>query len=222
MARRYGRRRYRRYRRRPWYQKKYSAIQLAGKALSGVSYLKSLVNAEKHLFDTINTGSTPSSAGTITHLTAVPEGDTQGARDGLSILANGNYLSGEVTINASATATFLRIMLVVDKQQVSDTAPAVADVIDSSSSLLWLAPLNNLNLGRFSVLHDRLIRVDSDDPLKSFKKYCRFGKHGMHIRYNAALGSDIEKNGFYIILVSSEAVNSPTVKFFNRFRFYDN
>lgn len=220
MPRRY-RKKIRRRTAKPWYARRYSPEQLAAKAWQGVKYLKTLVNVEFKKHDS-QASNTPSTSGVVTTLAAIAQGDTDQTRSGNSILAKSLYLQYTMKQHASASETFVRMVIFRDLQQISDTAPSIGDILDSTfSSQYWLAPLNNeFGVGRFQVLADRRFSFSGNG------NECRIGKLYIplkfHIRYNGSTVSDIQKNGLYMIMVSSEATNTPTVEHVARLTFVDN
>ena len=104
----------------PWYSKKYSAMQMAAKALRATRYIKGLVNSERMYYDrAITLGSIKSQNFTLTNLS---QGDQVGQRTGNSILLRSIYFRGYIQINPSVTLnTRISIALVKDTMQVADT-----------------------------------------------------------------------------------------------------
>ncbi len=208
----------RRYKRRPrataWYNKRHSAMSLAVKT---AKYVKKYLNVERKLFDT-TVSATVSSTGNITHLSAVPLGDTQNSRDGVSVKATGLFIRAEYTEHASVVgATFLRCMIIRDNRQVASSTPAIATILQTVSRNSFL---NEDTLGRFNVLSDRIHTLSNVGTV---------GKHfevnlpmNSHLRWNADLGSNIESNGLYIVLISNQGTNVPLVGFEARLRYVDN
>jgi len=217
VSRNYGRKRKgRRGRKRPWYQKKYSVMEMAGKALAGVKYLSGLVNAELHLTEDELNATSISSTGSVTNLVDIGQNDTASGRTGNSIFMRQVHAKGCLTIHPSATTTFVRCMWVIDNQQASDTAPSITSILQNSTVESFLSANN---LGRFTVLADRVYQLSQDKPM-AFIKYSRIMRH--HIRYNGTSSNDIQKGGLYLVLVSNEPTNTPTLSMVNRLRWYDN
>lgn len=217
---RYGRRRGRFGRRRgrfgvPWWKRKYSVGDLAHTAWRGVRYLKGLVNSETFKFDTSTTVN-PSSTGAVVHLTAIAQGDGDSDRNGNSVFSRSLYIRGIMTKNASATTTFLRVLIVRDNQQVGDGTPGVTDILESAANT---APLNSNTVGRFTVLWDRIFALDSD---KLTDQFVRFIPMRYHIRYNGSAGTDIQKGGLYLVHLSDQATNTPSLNFHARVGYHDN
>ena len=134
----------------PWYERKYTASQLAKKAWKTAKWLKSVVNVEKKICDTTPNGGV-SSSGTVVPITTVAQGDSQIARDGNSIKCTSLLMRGTFTQNPSATNSYMRVIYFIDNQQIADTTPGVTDVLQSASVT---SPLNPSSLGRFSIIKD--------------------------------------------------------------------
>jgi len=197
-----------------------TTTNVAKAAWSGVKYLRTLVNSEVHKFDVGVSTTTVSNAGQIIQLNAIAQGDTAAQRTGNSILAK--YLAGKFTILASsaATQTLFRFILFIDRQQVSDTAPAVTDILSSASTMSFL---NNSQAGRFQVLEDKLFTYDVLQKRTSLWKYYKsFAGSNLHVKFNGTAATDIQKNGIYMLLLSSEAVNQPQIIYSTRFGYHDN
>lgn len=211
-------RRYRRKRRVAWYNKRYSAKGLALKALKNIHYIKGLVNAERHYVVSTVTNDNITSAGTLTHLSNIAQGDTQGTRTGNSILARSLFGRIGLEMNPTATVSRIRILIVCDNQQIADTSPSATDVLLTASTLSSLDTATYPN--RFKVLKDMLITLDDAKMMgSSFKINIPMYKH---IKYNGANSTDIAKNGIYILYISSESVNYPTISYNLKLGYYDN
>ena len=197
---------YRRRRRRtPWYNRKYSTYELADKAAKGVWYLKGLVNSEMNTAISSNNSQSITSTGYTSHLTGVATGDDNNQRTGMSIFARSLFGRLSFVHNSAGNAVqHIRVMIVKDKQQVSDTNPAIGDLLNSIDP--W-SPLDTDDKGRFQVLYDRFISVTTEKPSINLKV---LRKMRQHIRYNGGATTDIQKNGLYLMMVSSTTANHPT------------
>lgn len=194
-----------------------SPINMARLAWSGVKGLRALVNAEKHFVDGGANGTIAAATGTVIDFSQIAQGDTISTRTGNSILVNNIQLRSLVTFNASATNTLVRAFLVQDLQQVADTPPTAASILDSVSPL---APLNRLSLGRYKIIMNKKFILDSQHPTKVVNFYRKFKKH--HFRYNGTAVGDIQKGGLYIVFVHNEATNLPSINYSSTTVFYDN
>lgn len=194
-----------------------AAGHLAKKAWAGFKYLKGLVNVEKHKFDTAF--STPyTNTGSVNGLCSIPQGDAEGTRSGNSILAKYVYLNFNCTRNASSTAVsdLIRMCVIVDKEQASDTSPNFTQIFESASPL---ALLNKLFVGRFTILYDKTFNLTSDTP---YAKINQMIPLNFHIRFNGSSSVDYEKNGVYLVTIADSASNLPALVGNVRLAYYDN
>jgi len=204
-----------------WYNRKYSVMSGVRYSLDQIYKLKGLINSEMHKFDVDFNGTALSTAGGITHLTGIAQGDTSATRTGNSIYLRS--INGKILINHNSTATvdpqYVRLMLILDTQQIADTAPAVTDLLDNSSSALVHAHLNPATVGRFRVLWNQVLFVHEFKPGSSLEFNKAF-RH--HVRYNGANSTDIQRGAIYLVYMSNEPTNYPTMNANFRMSFHDN
>jgi hypothetical protein len=207
-------------RKKSWYNKKYSTLQLARKAFAGVKYIRGLVNSEMFHVDT-DISLTPTGSGSIINLTSLSQGDTSALRTGNSIYIRNLVFRGRAAINSSVTGnTRIRWMLIQDKQQVSDTTPSVSDIMSTTGpeSLLNLS-----NSGRFSILKSsEFVLYPSGTNTQSVRLIDYYRKMSLHVRYNGTASTDIQRNGLYLVFISSETTNTPTISGTVRIGYRDN
>lgn len=213
------RRQFRRRKSTAWYNKKYSTAQIARAAWRSAKYIRGLVNSEMfHLDNALALGSNQS----ILHpITAIPMGDTVGSRTGNSVLLKSFVLNGFMYINSSQT-TNSRVMLALirDRQQVSDTVPALGDIFVDATAPHTL--LKTDTLGRFDILWRRQYTLDSNAAGNNAKQVKLFHRINLHARYNGTNSTDIQKNGIYFAIITSEPSLYPTVVFQSRLNYHDN
>lgn len=209
-----------------WYRKKYtvkvSPYQVAMKALKGVKYLKGLVNSERHVTDisaaysgTITTSTTNQTMSLI----RVAIGDTNSTRTGNSILCKTVQIKGFLDWDAASLTDRVRMILVQDKQQISDTIPNWSDFYTGDINSFPA----NFSHQRFKVLGSYTFNQTDDNrnaqvPVNIFLRY------QTHVKYNGSLETDIAKNGLYLIMISNKAAGSqpPSFSCNTRITFYDN
>jgi len=212
---------FRRYRNRDWYNKKFSIAQAAGLAYSASKAYKYFFNAEKK-HSTLNWNSAAvNTSGWVNSLAAIAQGDTNITRNGNSILVKDLYIYAKFEIDAdSVQNSQVRFIVFEDTQQVADTNPAVADVLDSAS---YISMLNTNSAGRFKIISNDMITLtpaDGGSSVKIYKKYFKFPR--MHIRYNGTGTGDIQKGGLYVLAISNEGTNYPTILGNARIGYFDN
>jgi len=223
MPRRFRRSGYKgRYRRRKsgarsWARAGASVGRWAYQAYKGVKYLKGLVNAELHKTDS-TAASFPITTGgvVVQQLNQVAIGDSSSTRTGNSIFVRRFDMRGTVTINGAAVASVVRMILFVDNQQIDDTVPTVAQLLQTASVN---SPLNANTVGRFTIWKDFKFTLSAvRNPIRPFR-ILHNCKH--HIRFNGAAASDYQKGCVWIVMITDDA-NNPSCVFENRTSFYDN
>jgi len=193
---------------------------IARASWSGVKYLRTLINSEVNKRDSGPTTSAVGTTATVLHITAIDQGDTDANRTGFAILSKYLHIKFHVAQDPTATISILRIVVVQDKQQIGDTTPAYTDVFTTASTM---AHRSNATTGRFSVLLDKTLSLNdvATETMYFDFKHSFAGKNN-HIRYNGTAATDIQKNGIYLMMLSSEATNTPSVITNSRFAFHDN
>ena len=201
-----------------WYDKKHSARGLAIKALKNIHHIKGMVNSERH-YVTQTATVNPSSTGSIVHLTSIGQDDTATGRTGNSILLRGININLECSMSSSITngETYFRIILFKDNQQIGDTSPGVTDVLASATTSSFL---NQSQAGRFQILKNWYFTLDSIRGKSRIISH--FVNQHTHVRWNGANGTDIQKNGVYLLFLSDESTNTPTVTYNTKLGWHDN
>lgn len=213
-------RRYKPRKKTAWYNRKYSTAQLARKAWSAAKYIKGLVNVEFKKFDQAISMTT---SGSVALLNGISQGDSDQLRDGNSLKQMSQY--GLFTLQAPSTLTQIqcRVIIFKDLQQVADTVPTQAELLDGDIASALHAPLNNETVGRFNVVYDRRFKliqqITGQEPFTTIKY---FRKLKEHVRYNGSSGGDIQKNGYYIMLIHNGGASVPSLIGNFRTTFVDN
>lgn len=194
-----------------------SYISTASKALALAYSVKKLVNVEYKKFDT-NISAAISTAGVTYNLVNMAQGDTDNLRNGNSIKLTSLQYKLLLRQNTSAISTSLRIVIVKDNQQVADTAPGFNAVFESTDPTISF--LNNETVGRFSIVHDRTHLLSNGDNFIRMEKW--FKTLNSHVRYNGSAATDLQKGCYYLMLISDESTNTPSVKINVRATYVDN
>ena len=178
----------------PWYARKYNAMQLASAAWRGVRYVKGLVNSEM-FHNTIDNTNNPTPLGTIVPLTNIAIGDSAVTRTGNSLFVRSIVMNMNCSQNASALDnTFIRMVLFIDTQQVSDTAPVSGDIFATTGPN---ALINLDSAGRYKFLKTWEFALSTQNPAKVIKYYKNL-RH--HVRYNGPNSTDVQKVVFIWLL----------------------
>lgn len=203
---------------RPWYMRKYNAYELAGKAYSGLKYIKGLVNAEKKTLGIDIGNANILNTGYVQHLSQITQGDTRVSRDGKSVLARGLLLRGAVA--ATAANQIVRFMVVIDTMNTG-TAPTAAEILESTGTVNTpFSPLLNTASGRFKIIHTQLFSLSTVTNYQQiFKRYIPLNKH---IKFTGPALTDEWKNQIYSLAVSQDGVTGPIMWGVSQLFFYDN
>lgn len=217
---------YRRYNRRS-YKKQKCPVPMFGrldrKAYKMAKKALRFLNVEFKHHDVKATIQAISDTPLIVELTNISQGDTDTTRVGAQIKLSQLNIKLDAIINSSASPTFLRVMLIKDKQtnQLPYAASDLLEDISISDSIV--SPLNLHNKFRFRVLYDRVYTLSAagGEPLRYFQINKILNDK---IRYDASSGTigDLTSTSYSLLLVSNQPVNTPAVTFFSRVRYVDN
>lgn len=180
--------------------------------------IKGIINAEKKYFQT-QAASSYDYNGSIQYLTLIPGGSAESQRNGNSCYVKGVSLRGYAVKHTSATDTVLRIMVCIDKSP-NPTGLAASDVLNvTGSTYAPFSGINNDNKTRFKVLTTKLVTLNSGETSSPFKAYLPL-KH--HCKWNSSTASDINKGHIFLLIISQEATNTPSVQYRSTVSYYDN
>lgn len=196
----------------------HTAWSLGKKAIQGVQYLRGLINVEYKYADAGITTDTPTNAGNITYLSGIAQGDGNVNRDGTSVLMKSLYMRWQINMHASAVNTVLRMIIFVDTEN-RGALPAVTDILQTADARAFMVRENGT---RFNILHDKLYIFNiNTNAVTIGKLYKKLFFHSKYTGSSAAVTAQLE-NGVFILLISDQATNTPTVVFNTRMRFIDN
>ncbi len=203
-----------------WYKKKYSVGDIATKALKGVQYIKTLVNAETKIHDISQDAQTYNYNGLLTLLSGIPQGDSEVERSGISLFTKSVFIRGVVKANTVSENNLLRILIIRDTMNTGST-PSVSSILETTGSAIApLSPLQNTSAGRYQVLFSKFFTFSNNgNTSQVFKAYIPLKKH---IKYTGPLATDEWKNQIYFLGISDVITNDPELSFVSRLSFYDN
>lgn len=203
-----------------WLGKRYKIYSKAGYQLyKDVMRLKSLINVE-HKYNDITGATTISQTWAAVLLNGIAQGDTTITRDGSSQKAMSHLLRLYLKMNASATATRIRVILVRFKPAHEQSSSVVANMFESSTDIQ--SPLNKNYARDYKIYMDKTyaltvakqesININKYMPLKFHTRYSGTG----------ATYASVAENQYWIMFISDEATNLPTYDLYSRFNFIDN
>ncbi len=188
---------------------------------SDVKGLISALNVEDKYIDTIVAPTAfASTAAVLTLLNGTQLGNTASTRNGQSTKAVDLQFNLLLTQNASASVTFVRVIIFRD-EQTNSAAPAGNDLMVDSTNVLSLRYVPYLP--RFHTYLDETICMTSSNNHGVVRS--RMFRLGFHVEYNtsnAGTVADIARNSLYLYLQSNEGTNFASYSFFTRFSFVDN
>jgi hypothetical protein len=196
------------------------AWALAKRALTGVNSLRKLVNVEIKHVTLANQNPVSSTTGSITLLNGVGQGDTTHTRDGHSIRFVRLQLRLTMSKHASATATYIRVVLIWYREN-NASARTIAEILESGADTKSF--LNENNKTKFAVLHDKTHVLSESNYAVQMSFDRSVDKHSTYtVGAAGSAATDIQTGAFYMIVFSNEATNTPSVAYTSLCEFIDN
>lgn len=185
-----------------------------------VNRLSHAVDLEEKFLDWQATNAVSSTA-QIQLINDIDQGDGDSDRSGNSIFAKSVQLRMTTIPHASATWTFLKWAIVLDKE--ADAAvlgtPTYIDIFNRADVNVFV---NMDNSRRFTILRTGIIQISPDSKDGYYLEVPPI-KLGFKCLYEGATGStDYKENALFLVLVSNESTNAPTCNRAFRFRYMDN
>lgn len=200
---------------------KQAEINLAQKVVKLTKLVAGLRPEIKYVDTSISTNNVSVANGIVIHLTGIAGGTgiNQRVGDAVNMLWwNVNLsLTNSSSFNATNENPSFRFYIVRDTQQVGDTAPAGADLVDQPS----LPKIQLLNVAstmqkRFQIIYDSRPQIlflgtglaPQNNSVVSPAR-CQFNLRGSKkgaIRFNGTASSDIQKGGLYLFFYTDVVV----------------
>lgn len=165
--------------------------------------------------DVSQAATTITTTATVTNLAPMSSNSTATTAVGTQFQVKSWLWRASITPNATAGVNYLRVILVRDKQS-NLAAPAIADVLESSTN--YMSPLKDAYSDRFKVLFDKMYTVDTDANGSQVDKIYR--KLNFKISFESASNLPYT-NGLYLLQLSDQATNGPSVAWYSRVRYID-
>lgn len=161
--------------------------------------------------------------GIAQNISQVAEGTGENERIGRDIKAVYLSIRGQVVLHPSASNTTMRVCIVRDYSNNPGTV-ALVDVLNTagaSSALQYpFAPPNSDNKKRFKILASQIVAPNDSASLAIPIKF--FIKLRGDIAFDGPLATDYASGQLYIVAVSNDAVNTPTLGYSSRLAYRDN
>jgi hypothetical protein len=171
--------------------------------------------------DTIQASTTFDTTGSVIPVSQIAQGLDFTNRVGDSIKLQNVQFNFRIYKNAAATSSIVRIILFRDNDCQGAT-PTTGDVLQNvGAASAPLNPRDFLNRKRFAILYDRLATVNNTGDSSFTVSYET--PHEGHILFlgTTASAASQGKGSMFVLVVSDEAVNTPSIAFFTRLVFTD-
>jgi hypothetical protein len=200
------------------------AWSLAKRTAYGLNEIRKLINIETKFCDTILTSTPQGTTGNAYCISELAQGLTSTNRVGDSVRIQHLEIRGRVVVNAAATTSLVRVLVVRDLDGYG-TAPTPADVLATTGAVSApLSPENFQKRERFSILYDEVFALQSvlSSGTASIPFYFATAHQG-HVLYLGQTGvaASDGKGSVYVMCVSDEGTNTPSLAFYSRMLFTD-
>lgn len=195
-----------------------AVAQTAWKAFKMANTVRSLINVETKYKDYDRTETSINQNGVLRTLNDPAQGTSASTRVGDSILMKSIDIRGEIYANTSPA--YLRMILIIDKQNTITTA---AQILENTGTYYSVhSQYNQDNRKQFSVLYDRTRFVDQttnqDNHLFHIRK-----KLSRHVKFDTGTIT-INTGALKLLCISNAnvAAAEPTTRYRSRFTYIDN
>jgi len=179
-------------------------------------------SVEVKAFDNSSAPAIITSAGLLTQLSTITTGTASNQRISDEVEAQATLLNLVIvpsTVAAAAT-TAIRVVLFIWNQDTAAAAPAMSDVILNTGNAAN-NPISVYNLDRvrkdiFSIVFDKLFTASAGNSTDALQV-----KRAVKWRLRFASAATSGAGHLYLLLVSDQAVNGPTVQFVSRLLYTD-
>lgn len=200
------------------------AWSLAKRTAVGLNEIRKFINIETKFIDTVQGAATQDATGNVYCISQVAQGLTSATRVGDSVRIQSIEVRGHVLANSAATNTTVRLIIFRDLDGYG-TAPATADILEGvGTTMAPFSPEKFNKRERFSILYDQMLMVQggTTQGLAGTPFYFQTTHQG-HILYLAETAATASngKGSVYVMCLSNEATNTPTLRFSSRVLFTD-
>lgn len=192
----------------------------AGRALAVFKGAANLLNAEIKSSDT-TLSSAVSASGSVNLVSGVAQGDGVANRDGNSLKLKGGSLRWFSTIHASASRTFMRVMVVADTRCNGSTA-SLSDILNALTVDSQPDLVSEPN--RYVILSDVVRVLCSTGEQAVVGEVALPQLMDMHLTFSGtgATVASISGPAIYVIALSNESTNTPQFHAEARLLYVDN
>jgi len=147
-------------------------------------------------------------AGTIQHLSGIAQNPGENQRIGEDITVKSISIRGKISDMTStgtlSTPSYYRFYVVKDRQQVNDTTPAISDIFSTTDPVLALPSISFSE--RFTFLwQSPLLQNNACLNGNQFPVATWSWSGTIKVGYNGTASTDIQKNGIYFVILTTDA-----------------
>jgi len=198
------------------------AWSLAKRTASGLNEIRKLINVEEKVIEVDYASNTFDTSGDLVSISTVVQGLDYNQRVGNSIKLQEIEINARIFMNTTSGNTVYRFLVVRDLDGYG-TTPAVSDILANGvgSATAPLAIKDFLNRKRFSILFDEMGTLSPQGERGVYITVKM--EHAGHILYlgSTAAAASNGKGSLYILVLSDETVNMPSLAFQSRVTFTD-
>ncbi len=184
-------------------------------ALRKVNKLERVVGRPEYKVIRTAISATPeTAAGEVLNMTAIAQGDGESARDGNIVQLKSIEIGGTTLINASATITGVRMMLVRDNSR--DAAiPTFTGLFPDASTAASMAPRSSglFRNSKWTVLWDHkfILEITPGGSNSSIQIFHFYKSLNHKVTFSGSGATDEGSGMVYLFVISDEATNSPLI-----------
>lgn len=161
---------------------------------------------------------TVDSAGTITHLTPIVQGDTSNNRIGQEI--NSQHVSWNITFTGADSTNVVR-MIIFGAKYMAGLNPTVANVLETANNPHSF--LLDVNKHQYFVLYDKMVSLSTigENQIQSLRGFVKIPQKYKKVMFNEGATTPRTNHLFLLLQSDSGAVAHPGVVGILRYRFQD-
>jgi len=194
------------------------AGDMVGAVIRGGFHLATrLFNVEQKMVDTTFAGTVITQTGSIQCVSLIAQGTDYNQREGLSIGANNLRISVSGVANATNKTNFLRMIVLVDLEN-HGAVITTGGLFESTGADIYLSPYKHYDADRYKILMDEhIVLIDQQVALN--KRFAMPLDYDIQFNSTGATLADIYPGAIFVVLVSDQPTNGPTVAFDARLTF---
>jgi len=170
----------------------------------------------------LDSGTSPTTSGTLTLLSGIAQGTDVGNRVGNAIFVTDIRVSGRALVNAAVTTFSTARMILLRDNENAGATPVLADILESTSgAVVTRSPKNFVNRKRFTFLYDELfVLVPGQSSCLPIGVDMRINREVLYRGTGNTVAAAAEGT-LYLLTISDETVNFPNMTMYIQYQFTD-